>query len=100
MEDFFNFPLDIYHCPRSQVSFFKIKFRHNVGRMFLSHPLLQIISFCFVKCQDFVEFTNVTEDKSHIPNAINVAPKYHDKGTISPKNIIPYIACLLHHIYL
>ena len=42
----------------------------------------------------FVEFTKVTEDKSHIPNAIKVAPQYHDKGTISPKNIIPYIAYL------
>mmetsp|Transcript_8891 Transcript_8891/g.16044 ORF Transcript_8891/g.16044 Transcript_8891/m.16044 type:complete len:126 (-) Transcript_8891:279-656(-) len=36
--------------------------------------------------------TNVTEDKSHIPIAINAAPKYQIGGTYSPKKIIPYIA--------
>jgi hypothetical protein len=39
--------------------------------------------------------TNVTEDKSHIPDAISVAPKYQDIGTYSPKNTTPYMACLV-----
>ena len=38
---------------------------------------------------------NVTEDNVHIPNAIRVEPKYHDIGTRSLKNIIPYIAYII-----
>ena len=36
--------------------------------------------------------TNVTDDRSHIPNAISDAPKYQDMGTNSPKKRIPYMA--------
>ena len=39
--------------------------------------------------------TNVTDDKSHIPDAISVAPKYQDIGTYSPKNTTPYTACFV-----
>lgn len=42
--------------------------------------------------RDGIFSTIVTDDKSHIPDAISAAPKYQDIGTCSLKNSMPYMA--------